>query len=109
MGVTTSYYPSLDYGPEIDTVPEISDTQLDHLYRYISLLALTHQRDFNNPDVIEGEQIFNTINCSACHISHITTGEFHPLTELRNQTIRPFTDLLLHDMGTLADNKCLWQ
>ena len=27
------------------------------------------------------------------------------MTELRNQTIRPFTDLLLHDMGPgLADN-----
>jgi len=104
MGVTTRLYPSIDYGPNIDTEPEISDSQLDHLYRYISLLALTHQRDFDNPDVIEGEQIFNSINCSACHISNITTGEFHPLTELRNQNIRPFTDLLLHDMGEgLAD------
>lgn len=27
------------------------------------------------------------------------------MTELRNQTIRPYTDLLLHDMGSgLADN-----
>ena len=40
-----------------------------------------------------------------CHVSTLTTSEYHPLTELRNQTIRPFTDLLLHDMGVgLADN-----
>ena len=33
------------------------------------------------------------------------TGAGHELQELRNQTIRPYTDLLLHDMGPgLADN-----
>ena len=33
------------------------------------------------------------------------TGAWHPLAELRNQTIHPYTDLLLHDMGPeLADN-----
>ena len=32
------------------------------------------------------------------------TGTTHPFAELRNQTIRPYTDLLLHDMGDgLAD------
>ena len=68
-------------------------------------MGLTPQRDYEDSNVIEGEQIFNSINCSACHISHITTSEFHPLTELRSQKIRPFTDLLLHDMGEgLADN-----
>jgi CxxC motif-containing protein (DUF1111 family) len=33
------------------------------------------------------------------------TSAYTPLTELRDQTIRPYTDLLLHDMGPgLADN-----
>tara|TARA_B100001123_G_scaffold112294_1_gene130837 strand:+ start:30 stop:365 length:336 start_codon:yes stop_codon:yes gene_type:complete len=27
------------------------------------------------------------------------TGDFHQISELRNQIIRPYTDLLLHDMG----------
>ena len=35
----------------------------------------------------------------------IETSDYHPLTELRSQTIHPYTDLLLHDMGAgLADN-----
>ena len=35
----------------------------------------------------------------------MTTGPYHPLAELRNQSIQPYTDLLLHDMGAgLADN-----
>jgi CxxC motif-containing protein (DUF1111 family) len=105
MGVTTSIFPSIDNGPIEDSVPEISDKELDQLYRYIALLGLTPQRNYEDSNVIEGEQLFNSINCSACHISHITTSEFHPLTELRSQKIRPFTDLLLHDMGEgLADN-----
>ena len=33
------------------------------------------------------------------------TGPSHLFAELRNQTIRPYSDLLLHDMGAgLADN-----
>lgn len=40
-----------------------------------------------------------------CHAPTLTTSPYHPLAELRNQTIHPYTDLLLHDMGAgLADN-----
>jgi CxxC motif-containing protein (DUF1111 family) len=35
----------------------------------------------------------------------LKTGTGTPFQELRNQTIKPYTDLLLHDMGAgLADN-----
>ena len=35
----------------------------------------------------------------------LTTGTAHRFAELRNQTIHPYTDMLLHDMGPeLADN-----
>jgi CxxC motif-containing protein (DUF1111 family) len=38
-------------------------------------------------------------------VTDVVTGANHPFAELRNQAIRPFTDLLLHDMGPdLADN-----
>jgi CxxC motif-containing protein (DUF1111 family) len=34
----------------------------------------------------------------------MTTSSVHPFAELRSQTIHPYTDLLLHDMGAgLAD------
>lgn len=41
-----------------------------------------------------------------CRREDVTTaGTGHLLAELRNQTIEPYSDLLLHDMGTgLADN-----
>jgi CxxC motif-containing protein (DUF1111 family) len=38
-------------------------------------------------------------------VAELKTSPFHPLAELRNQIIHPYTDLLLHDMGPgLADN-----
>jgi CxxC motif-containing protein (DUF1111 family) len=39
------------------------------------------------------------MRCSACHTAEMKTGPGHLFAELRNQTIRPYTDLLLHDMG----------
>ena len=44
------------------------------------------------------------MRCAACHTAEMKTGSGHLFAELRNQTIRPYTDLLLHDMGPgLAD------
>jgi len=45
------------------------------------------------------------LNCVKCHTPSMTTSRYHPMTELRSQSIQPYTDLLLHDMGSgLADN-----
>jgi len=55
--------------------------------------------------VLRGKQIFGDLNCVACHIPKMQTGNTHEVAALRNQTIRPYTDMLLHDMGEgLADN-----
>jgi CxxC motif-containing protein (DUF1111 family) len=51
-----------------------------------------------------GAKVFQNMRCSACHTVEMKTGPGHLFAELRNQTIRPYTDLLLHDMGEgLAD------
>ena len=55
--------------------------------------------------VARGADLFASARCTACHAATLTTGTGHRFAELRNQTIRPFTDLLLHDMGPgLADS-----
>ena len=44
------------------------------------------------------------IGCAKCHVQTLKTGSNLAINELENQTIRPYTDLLLHDMGDgLAD------
>lgn len=49
--------------------------------------------------------LFLDAGCNNCHVPTLTTGN-HPLSALSYQTIHPYTDLLLHDMGEdLADNR----
>ncbi|MDB6017823.1 MAG: thiol oxidoreductase [Pedosphaera sp.] len=104
MGVTTAIFPILD-GAATGGTPEISADELDKMTRYVALLGVAARRDLTNTQAIAGEQLFASANCVKCHTPTLTTSPYYPMTELRNQTIHPFTDLLLHDMGPgLADN-----
>ncbi|WP_281557066.1 di-heme oxidoredictase family protein [Thalassomonas sp. RHCl1] len=108
MGVMTSVLPAPDCGTEQNDCASnspLADEHLDNLVKYISLLGVRSQRDYNDSEVLRGKQLFNSSGCNSCHIESFQTSEFHPLAELRNQTIYPYTDMLLHDMGPgLADN-----
>jgi CxxC motif-containing protein (DUF1111 family) len=85
---------------------ELSDTHLNNLVKYISLLGVRPQRNYNDADVERGKTLFGDIGCVSCHTPSVVTSAHHPLAELRSQTIQPYTDLLLHDMGEgLADAK----
>ncbi len=104
MGVTTSVFPVLD-GESIAGTPEVSVAELDQMTRYVALLGVGARRDLTDDQALRGEQLFTTAQCVKCHTPELETSPYHPMAELRNQTIRPFTDLLLHDMGEgLADN-----
>jgi CxxC motif-containing protein (DUF1111 family) len=104
MGVTTSIFPILD-GDTSGGTPELNDTDLDNLTRYIALLGVSARRDLSNAQARQGEQLFASANCVNCHTPTLKTSPYHPFAELRNQTIHPYTDLLLHDMGPgLADS-----
>lgn len=112
MGITTSLFPNEDVptGVVATTIPnggtpEISDLNLNRVVLYSSTLAVPARRNYSDQNVLKGKKTFETIGCTNCHIPKIQTGNTHPIAALRNQTIRPFTDLLLHDMGEgLADN-----
>ena len=57
------------------------------------------RRNVDDPDVQRGEALFESIGCVNCHAPDARTGKNHPLPELRDQAIHPYSDLLLHDMG----------
>jgi len=106
MGVMSSMIPNPDCGSEQtdcgNSGSEVSDENIDNLVKYLSLLGVGARRDYNNTT---GEDLFEEIGCAGCHRPSMTTSNNHPLTELRGQTIYPYSDLLLHDMGSgLADN-----
>ena len=109
MGVTTSVLPKPDCGTSQsncgNTGTELSDAHLANLVKYIALLGVRSQRDYADAQVVQGKSVFTSAGCVACHKDTFTTSAFAPFAELRSQTIHPYTDLLLHDMGTgLADN-----
>jgi CxxC motif-containing protein (DUF1111 family) len=49
-----------------------------------------------------GEKIFDTIGCAQCHTNKLTTGS-SPIAALNHVDFHPFSDFLLHDMGSLGD------
>jgi len=111
IGITSPAYP--DDGTVLRSVanatkhhPELKDEQFDPLLYYTKLLAVPARRNWRDPIVRRGRAIFRHIGCEGCHTSRFVTGEAEGYPELSNQTIRPYTDLLLHDMGEgLADNR----
>src|ERR1700682_2552584 len=87
---------------------------IDHFSRFMRATKAP-PRDatlVNNPDVLTGQQLFHQVGCDICHVSSLTTappgtvingGAFTVPAALGNKTIHPFSDLLLHDVGT-GDN-----
>ncbi len=93
MGVSTSWFPEAGGGFEL------ADEDLERLTVYMQLLGVPPQRDADAPDVARGAELFTEVGCASCHAPSARTGARHPAMELRDQAIRPYTDLLLHDMG----------
>jgi CxxC motif-containing protein (DUF1111 family) len=86
--------------------PEISDEFLRKLTLYTMTLAVPAQRNSESADVRHGAKLFREFGCAACHMPTLKTRMVDGFPELSSQTIHPFTDLLLHDMGTeLADGR----
>lgn len=49
-----------------------------------------------------GEAIFEAVGCADCHTPSFTTSA-NAAGPLANQLVRPYSDFLLHDMGSLGD------
>lgn len=96
LGVTNPVYPGGD--------AEMNATDFANLTHYTQLLGVPLRRNFDDASVQAGEQLFASMGCVSCHVPETTTANDFVVLELRGQRIRPYTDLLLHDMGDgLAD------
>ncbi|MBV4485365.1 c-type cytochrome [Pseudomonas sp. SWRI153] len=122
MGLTTSLRPIDDCtdpqtackqapngnGPNGE--PEVSDNILRLVLFYSRNLAVPARRGINDPQVLAGKNLFFEAGCQSCHTPKYTTAANAAEPELANQVIRPYSDLLLHDMGEgLADNRTEFQ
>ncbi len=70
---------------------------------YLRTLKAPIQRNVNDAEVLQGKNLFTQINCSGCHKPQLTTGT-SSITALSNKIFFPYTDLLLHDMGSSLDD-----
>jgi CxxC motif-containing protein (DUF1111 family) len=119
IGITTPIFPNASlYGLEqtlygnlingSDTVgqPELPEPFFTNTVFYTQTLAVPQRRNWTDATIVHGKALFVQVSCAKCHNPQIKTGALPDIPLLSNQTIHPYTDLLLHDMGPdLADGR----
>lgn len=110
MGVTNSRYP-LEVGEGQSQTPDdydiqISDRDMANVDLYLHTLGVPARRYINDPQVKRGEKLFVEAKCNLCHTPTLHTRKEGAtlidnthLPWLGGQTIHPYSDFLLHDMG----------
>jgi CxxC motif-containing protein (DUF1111 family) len=98
MGLTNQMF------PETDGTRDVPDLQLDQTVFFIQTLAVPAAAA-RDAAALRGRGLFGELGCASCHLPTLVTGDAS-LPMLAHQTIHPYTDLLLHDMGDgLADHR----
>ncbi|MCP5467725.1 MAG: thiol oxidoreductase [Deltaproteobacteria bacterium] len=114
IGITSSFFPNENCPPaQLECLespnggsPELQEDVFDLVTFYSQTLAVPARRNWTDPTVLEGKVLFKKIGCTKCHTPQHVTSLDYPVSQLAGQTIRPYTDLLLHDMGPgLADGR----
>jgi CxxC motif-containing protein (DUF1111 family) len=113
MGITSSLFSSENHSarqPEASArpsggAPELEENVLNAVVLYARTLAVPQRRGEQDAQVRAGEQRFTEAGCARCHVPTLTTAHAEP-NALSQQTIHPYTDLLLHDLGdALGDQR----
>ena len=118
MGITSPLFPQentssgrfVGFGSEYDPLPE-PENDGDDVEGFALFMRSTKApaRGEINNTVLRGEQRFTKIGCAVCHIPSMTTarpgrkinGEAFIVPEtLGNKIFHPYSDFLLHDIGT---------
>lgn len=115
MGITTPLLPqeNTSNGRDVSAYDPVADPEDDgvDVVAFADFIRSTKAppRGLVTPDVQAGEALFNGIGCAGCHTPAITTaspgtvingGAFTVPAALGNKIIRPYSDFLLHDVGT---------
>jgi CxxC motif-containing protein (DUF1111 family) len=124
MGITSPLLPveQTSLGRSVmtfDLTPDVEDTggqqgfgeDVEAFTRFMRSLKAPPRNHETVPDdaTDPGSQLFDSISCSVCHVRSITTappgttfngGTFVVDAALGNKVYHPFSDFLLHDIGT---------
>jgi CxxC motif-containing protein (DUF1111 family) len=123
MGISNRLMPNeADFTHQCDSVPDPEDVNddIDTFARFMRATKVP-PRDTTlaaSSDAVAGSQLFDNIGCSTCHVRTIVTAPASPTANpgadvnsigvggnnvppcLANKTIHPFSDFLLHKLGT---------
>lgn len=118
MGVTNSRYPEeicegqtqMQQGSMMGLLYDqldVSTEDMENVDLYMQSLGVPARRNVNDPEVKRGEQAFYEAGCHLCHVTTLHTRlrgstllAGTQLPWLGGQTIHPYSDYLLHDMGS---------
>jgi CxxC motif-containing protein (DUF1111 family) len=116
MGITNRVFPTenapngnLAILKQLDKVPDPEDhvdpatgeSKIDRVTDFMRALA-PPPAQAANASTAYGALFFAQVGCANCHTPSMTTGT-SSISALSNQTIFLYSDLLLHDMGSLGD------
>jgi len=85
--------------PETDGARDVADSQFDQVVFFVSTIGVPAAAPLNAA-ARRGRELFHDFACAGCHVPTLETGD-HEISQLAHQTIHPYTDLLLHDVGDL--------
>ena len=117
MGITTALFPD-EVTTLCNTATEPNDkpgpdglADVDHFARFVraSKAPSPDQKLADTTAARRGSELFRKAGCAVCHVAALTTaaagtkmngGAFTIPAALGNKTFHPFSDFLLHDVGT---------
>jgi CxxC motif-containing protein (DUF1111 family) len=118
MGITSPLQPNenTSLGRSValfDTVPDVEDDgeDVEIFARFMRALKVPPRDNAlaGTANAVTGSNLFDSIGCNVCHTRTIVTaavgtvingGDFTVPAALGNKTIHPFSDYLLHNVGT---------
>lgn len=110
MGITSDFHMEDVYNVALGTNtsdvipdPELPAARVNATVFYMQTLKAPLRRNATAENVISGEKLFTEIGCASCHTPTLKTGN-SSIAALSNKTIHPYSDFLLHDMGTELDD-----
>ena len=102
-------YPS-NCQPDAHSPQDVNQVNMIKMTQFIALLAPIPPQP-STPETTAGQTVFENIGCNVCHIESFTTqssvtlrttngGQTGVIPSLSNVTFTPYSDFLLHDMGS---------
>ncbi|TBR19396.1 MAG: thiol oxidoreductase [Chitinophagaceae bacterium] len=102
MGISSNFETIDTYSGQVVDA-EVANKTIHDVVGYLQTLKAPIQRNISNQEIISGKQIFIETGCGKCHTPQLTTG-YSSIAALSRKQISPYSDLLLHDMGSGLDD-----